>query len=216
MTKLTTLKGLSLHQFSKYLDSISNDSDSIDELDQLISHSLQESDEYVIFAVAAQQITSDGYTTEIFIDDEGFSEKFISRFKIEQDELEETNLIKLVLEKENLTPEQALADKQHFINLFLSYFYFSVIYGLIENDDANLLADFIFSLSSEEIDEWSSEDNFIVDEVLDCIRYAMGPDISAYESDEITIIDGYTFYQGTIETQYDYLTFCQDIIDSFI
>lgn len=212
MNKIQNLDGVSLIQLFNYTNSISDNPEAQLELWNVIDSGIEKSDEFAAMVMTVDYLSNNGDHENKYEIDNDVSQRIINKFLINYDELTETNLVKLVLEKENLNPNDVLKNPQHFINLLQSYFYFCLVYELTSFGDPNLLADFIFSMNVNQVDEWAGEEDFVNDAILEVIKCTTGFDIMDYESDDVTTIDGDTFYHGTIESGYDYITYCDDIL----
>jgi hypothetical protein len=154
--------------------------------------------------------------------------EFESRFKYEEvycqslSYLEETPLINLVLDTYEINPADVLDDtntQYYFLNLLSCYFYYNLMNPILNEDDAQLMAEFIVAqskISKNEIEEWSEEEDFIADHILDFIEYAVGFDIrnEAYENG--CTVYGTQFISMDLDSGYDYLQLSNDIIDTYL
>jgi hypothetical protein len=125
--------------------------------------------------------------------------------------LRNKGLIGLVINEEKLDISKINNDENHFnsfLNYLSSYFIYS-IESIVAEDDAEELAEFIFSISSNTYKEITDDENYISDQILDVLK-AYGFDINNYEGDCEIYPNHYL--KNSISSGYDYITFCEDII----
>jgi hypothetical protein len=155
--------------------------------------------------------------TQIFSDENDFS--YYPEDNEEQNEkycfplkaLRNKGLISLVINEEKLDVSQINNDDNQFnsfLNYLSSYFIYS-IESIVAEDDAEELAEFIFSISSNTYKEITDDENYISDQISDVLK-AYGFDINNYEGD-CEIYPNY-YLKNSVSSGYDYITFCEDII----
>lgn len=205
---------MNLNEFNSYCQKLINDENSIKEIDSYLNQICEEQNELAIFYMTFEYAISD-----TLINDD-LAEIFQNKFTRTLESHEEKHLIYQVLDELNLSPIQVLQNneaKRLFTNYLLSIFYYTIKYSIVDLDDEEKLASFICSFTCSVVNEWSGIDNFIVDEIVDCLKYAFGKDLNDYEGD-----DGETFsifiYVGVsnLDTPYNYFAMSRDIIDDYI
>lgn len=125
--------------------------------------------------------------------------------------LRNKGLINLVINEEKLDISKINNDENQFnrfLNLLSSYFIYS-IESIVSEDEAEELAEFIFSISANTYSVINDDANYIVDQILDVLN-AFGFDINNYEG-ECEIEPNY-YLKSSVSSGYDYITFCEDII----
>jgi hypothetical protein len=117
----------------------------------------------------------------------------------------------LVINEEKLDISKINSDENQFnsfLNLLSSYFIYS-IESIVAEDEAEELAEFILSISSNTYREITDDENYIVDQILDVLN-VYGFNINNYEGD-CEIYPNY-YLKSSISSSNDYITFCEDII----
>jgi len=117
----------------------------------------------------------------------------------------------LVINKEQLDISKINSNENqfnNFINYISSYFIYS-IESIVAEDEAEELAEFIFSISSNTFSEILDDENCIVDQIIDVLR-AYGFNINDYEGN-CEIYPNY-YLKNSVNSGYDYVKFCKDII----
>lgn len=176
-----------------------------DEFNQFIS----DNPEYTYLVKVVQKFTQNWEFYSYYADEDNLRE----RFAISVDDLRDSNLLEIVLEKEGINSDDVNNDDDvffNFVNLTLSYFVFSLD-NLIDENDADELAEFIFSISSNTYSDIVDDENYIPDLVSDIISLGYGFNISDYEGD-CTISPNYHL-SSEVSSGYDYISMSQDIID---
>jgi hypothetical protein len=155
--------------------------------------------------------------TQKFTDEDNFfyypedNEEQLEKYCFPLNSLRNKGLIRLVINEEKLVASQINNDENQFnsfLNYLSSYFIYS-IESIVAEDNAEELAEFIFSISSNTFNEINDDENYISDQILDVLK-AFGFDIKNYQGDcEI----GPNYYlKNSVSSGYDYITFCEEII----
>jgi hypothetical protein len=135
-------------------------------------------------------------------------------------DLEDKPLINLVLDTHVIDPADVLNDtttKNYFLNMLSCYFYYNLMYTILDENDRELMAEFIIAqskISKIEIEEWSEEEDFVADHILDFIQYAVGFDIRDEEYEQGCIVYGTQFISMDLDSGYDYLQLAENIINA--
>ncbi len=167
--------------------------------------------EFVYLGKIAEKITqnADDIWSSFYLEkDNEYREKFI--FSIES--LRNSGLIMLTLKNENLDVNSINNDDtkfNDFIHLLSSYFIYSLEI-VAEQNDAEELAEFIFSISSSNYSETIEDENIIVDQVIDVLKM-YGFSIHEYAGD-CSIYPNY-YLKSPIESGYNYIAMSEAIID---
>jgi hypothetical protein len=177
------------------------------QLENFVSNNL----EYVYFERIAIKVTQNFYNKNKISyfpeDNEAHKEKYC----FEINSLRNTGLISLVINKEQLDISKINSNENqfnNFINYISSYFIYS-IESIVAEDEAEELAEFIFSISSNTFSEILDDENCIVDQIIDVLR-AYGFNINDYEGN-CEIYPNY-YLKNSVNSGYDYVKFCKDII----
>jgi hypothetical protein len=212
---------LSIYSFVKLLEKNAQDETALNNLYGDLEDAIESNNNLIPFGLIAMKQSEDqnNYVEQF---------EFESRFKYEEvycqslSYLEETPLINLVLDTYEINPADVLDDtntQYYFLNLLSCYFYYNLMNPILIEGDAQLMAEFIVAqskISKNEIEEWSEEEDFIADHILDFIEYAVGFDIrnEAYENG--CTVYGTQFISMDLDSGYDYLQLSNDIIDTYL
>lgn len=210
---------LSVYGFVKILEKNANDENALIHLFNDLEEAIESNNSLIPFGLIAMKQTEGqiNYVEEF---------EFNGRFKYLQfyiqnlSDLEDKPLINLVLDTHEINPEDVLNDtktKNYFLNLLSCYFYYNLMYTILDENDSELMAEFIIAqskISKLEIEAWSEEDDFVADHILDFIQYAIGFDIrdEAYENG--CSVCGTQFISMDLDSGYDYLLLAENIINA--
>ena len=167
--------------------------------------------EFVYLGKIAEKITqnADDIWSSFYLEkDEQYREKFI----LSIESLRGSGLIKLTLKNENLDVNSINNDDtkfNDFIHLLSSYFIYSLEI-VADQNDAEELAEFIFSISSSNYSETIDDENVIVDQIIDVLKM-YGFSINDYAGDS-SIYPNY-YLKSPIESGHDYIAMSEAIID---
>jgi hypothetical protein len=120
-------------------------------------------------------------------------------------------MINAVVKAENLDISKINEDYTEFTrfsNLLSSYFVYSLD-AVVEQNDAEELAEFIFSISASNHSELSDDDNAIPDLILDVLK-ALGYDHHEFEGS--SEISANYYLKSSVSSGYDYIVFSESII----
>jgi len=210
---------LSIYGFVKLLEKNSQDVTALKNLYSDLEEAIESNNNLISFGLIAMK-QSEGQINYV----EKF--EFPSRFKYQElycqslSNLEDKPLINLVLDTHEINPADVLEDtntQYYFLNLLSSYFYYNLMHTIFNENDADLMAEFIVAqskLSKHEIEAWSEEEDFVADHILDFIEYAIGFNIrdAAYENG--CTVYGNQFSSMDLDSGYDYIQLSKDIINS--
>lgn len=128
--------------------------------------------------------------------------------------LQEQTLISRILEKHSIKLEDVIDENTDFKLLFTSYFY-EAINTLVNLDDEELIAEFIFSqsCSSEGID--SDDGDWLADFTIDILLYVYNKYIGSEKYENGCALHANHFGYA-VDCGYDYLAFSREIIDDTI
>jgi hypothetical protein len=208
---------LSIYGFVKLLEKNAQDATALKNLYSELEKAIESNNNLIPFGLIAMK-QSEGQINYV----EKF--EFASRFKYQElycqslSNLEDKPLINLVLDTHEISPADVLEDtntQYYFLNLLSSYFYYNLMHTIFNENDAELMAEFIVAqskLSKHEIEAWSEEEDFIADHILDFIEYAIGFNIrdAAYENG--CTVCGNQFSSMDLDSGYDYIQLSKDII----
>ena len=210
---------LSVYGFVKILKKNANDENALIHLFNDLEEAIESNNSLIPFGLIAMKQTEGqiNYVEEF---------EFNGRFKYLQfyiqnlSDLEDKPLINLVLDTHEINPVDVLKDvttKNYFLNLLSCYFYYNLMYTILDENDAELMAEFIIAqskISKIEIEAWSEDDDFVADHILDFIQYAIGFDIrdDAYENG--CSVCGTQFISMDLDSGYDYLLLAENIINA--
>ncbi len=222
MNRLNTIPEMSLYEFADYCKKVSDDSEKLEMINSYLDESIKTNKELAIYCLAFESITSNGIPNDEieFVDSYYFDDlKDNLSDELAYEEHNTKHLILYVIEKLNLDAKEIIdneSKRRVFLNYLLAYFYFTVV-KLVEHDDEELLASFIHSINSNSIDELNTDFNeFIYDEIIDCIKYVFNIDINDFKSeDETFTVTNYDGFTGS-EITYDLNEISREIIDNLI
>ena len=166
--------------------------------------------EFIYLAKITEKISGnfDNVWFSLFIEND---EEMMERFALKLDTLRDPGIINAVLKAEHIDISKINDDFNEFTrfsNLLSSYFVYSLD-NVVEQNDAEELAEFILSISASNNSALSDEENAIPDQILDVLS-GLGFDIHDYEgSSEIKS----TYYlKNSLSSGYDYLAYSENII----
>jgi hypothetical protein len=167
--------------------------------------------EYVYLERIAIKLTQNFYNNNDFAYFPDDNEEHKENYCFDLNSLRNKGLISLVINEEKLDISKINSDENQFnsfLNLLSSYFIYS-IESIVAEDEAEELAEFILSISSNTYREITDDENYIVDQILDVLN-VYGFNINNYEGD-CEIYPNY-YLKSSISSSNDYITFCEDII----
>jgi hypothetical protein len=206
--------------FTKKLEEIINEASKLEDDAQVafldnfykqLNECFNLNNQFIFLGKIAERITENSFDiwTSFYLDNEDDCK---SRFTLSIDELRNSGLIKQTLDKKNFDVEKINSDDDVFYT-FLNYLSCYFIYSLdnvVEQNDAEELAEFIFSISANNYSSLTDDDNIIADQILDILK-AYGFDIKNFEG-ECTIFSNY-YLKSSVESGYNYIEFSESIIE---
>jgi hypothetical protein len=200
---------LNLYTFTGYLDSLNGDDNLELEFYSLLNQKIKENPEFGYLGLITEKLTLDNGFENSYV----FEQKslFFDNYAIDYDDLDE-NLVRIVLKKESFSTEEILKYQdgyKNFLNYLSTYFCFS-IFNIIDNQDEEVLAEFVFSVSTTFIDEFEDEDNFIFDQIVDLLKFAFSIEIEDYEGDSSLYPNRLLDY--AVECGHDYVSIARHLI----
>lgn len=210
---------LSVYGFVKILEKNANDENALIHLFNDLEEAIESNNSLIPFGLIAMKQTEGQIN---YVEEFEFNDRFkYLQFYIQNlSDLEDKPLINLVLDTHEINPVDVLKDattKNYFLNLLSCYFYYNLMYTILDENDGELMAEFIIAqskISKIEIEAWSEEDDFVADHILDFIQYAIGFDIrdDAYENG--CSVCGTQFISMNLDSGYDYLLLAENIINA--
>jgi hypothetical protein len=206
--------------FSKKLNEILDNAKQLDEDAQYsfmsdfftqLENFVSNNPEFVYLDKIAIKVTQDFYNNNEFSYFPDDNEEHREKYCFDLNSLRNKGLISLVISEEKLDITKINSDENqfnNFLNLLSSYFIYS-IESIVAEDEAEELAEFVLSISSNTFEEITDYENYIVDQILDVLN-AYGFNINDYEGDSEIYANYYL--RNSINSGYDYITFCEDII----
>lgn len=206
--------------FSKKLNEILDKAKQLDEDTQYsfmsdfftqLENFVSNNPEFVYLERIAIKVTQNFYNNNDFSYFPEDNEEHKEKYCFELNSLRNKGLISLVISEEKLDISKINNDENQFnkfLNLLSSYFIYS-IESIVAEDEAEELAEFILSISSNTFREITDDENYIADQIIDVLK-AYGFNINNYEGDS-EIYPNY-YLKNSISSGFDYITFCEDII----
>jgi hypothetical protein len=166
--------------------------------------------EFVFLGKIAEQISQDyvNVWSSFFMEEE---EEMMNKYALSIDALRDSGLIENVIKAEQLAIAKVNEDFDEFTrfsNLLSSYFIYALD-TVVEQNDAEELAEFIFSISASNHSELSDDDNAIPDQILDVLK-ALGYDLHEFEGS--SEISANYYLKSAVSSGYDYIAFSESII----
>jgi len=166
--------------------------------------------EFIYLAKITEKISGDyvNVWNSLFIEND---EEMMERFALSLDTLRDSGMINAVVKAENLDISKINEDYTEFTrfsNLLSSYFVYSLD-AVVEQNDAEELAEFIFSISASSHSELLDDDNAIPDQILDVLK-ALGYDLHEFEGS--SEISANYYLKSSVSSGYDYKAFSESII----
>jgi hypothetical protein len=166
--------------------------------------------EFIYLAKITEKISGDyvNVWSSLFIEND---EEMMERFALSLDTLRDSGMINAVVKAENLDISKINEDYTEFTrfsNLLSSYFVYSLD-AVVEQNDAEELAEFIFSISASNHSELSDDDNAIPDQILDVLS-RLGYNIHEFEGN--SEIQSTHYLKNPVSSGYDYIAFSENII----
>jgi hypothetical protein len=166
--------------------------------------------EFIYLAKITEKFSGDyvNVWSSLFIEND---EEMMERFALSLDTLRDSGMINAVVKVENLDISKINEDYTEFTrfsNLLSSYFVYSLD-AVVEQNDAEQLAEFIFSISASNNSELSDDDNAIPDQILDVLK-ALGYDVHEFEGS--SEISANYYLKSPVSSGYDYIAFSESII----
>jgi hypothetical protein len=169
-----------------------------------------ENPEFIYLAKITEKISGnyENVWISLFIEND---EEMMERFALKLDTLRDPGIISAMLKSENLDVSKINEDYNEFTrfsNLLSSYFTYSLD-AVVEQNDAEELAEFIFSISVNNYSELSDDDNAIPDQILDVLS-GLGFDL--HECEGSSEIQSTHYLKNPVTSGYDYIAFSESII----
>lgn len=210
---------LSIYGFVKILEKNRNDENALIHLFDDLEESIESNNSLIPFGLIAMKQTEGQIN---YVEEFEFNDRFkYLQFYIQNlSDLEDKPLINLVLDTHEINPADVLIDattKNYFLNLLSCYFYYNLMYTILDENDGELMAEFIIAqskISKIEIEAWSEEDDFVADHILDFIQYAIGFDIRDDDYENGCSVCGTKFISMDLDSGYDYLLLAENIINA--
>jgi hypothetical protein len=166
--------------------------------------------EFVYLGKIAEQISQDyvNVWSSFFLEEE---KEMMNKYTLSIDALRSSGLIENVVKGEQLEIAKVNEDFEEFTrfsNLLSSYFVYALD-TVVEQNDAEELAEFIFSISASNHSELSDDDNAIPDQILDVLK-ALGYDVHDFEGS--SEISANYYLKSSVSSGYDYIAFSESII----
>lgn len=166
--------------------------------------------EFIYLAKITEKISGNFVNVwfSLFIEND---EEMMERFALKLDTLRDPGIINAVLKAEHLDISKINDDYNEFTrfsNLLSSYFVYSLD-NVVEQNDAEELAEFILSISASNNSALSDEENAIPDQILDVLS-GLGFDIHDYEGS--SEIKSTHYLKNSLSSGYDYLAYSENII----
>ena len=132
------------------------------------------------------------------------------------DELQEQSLISRILEKHKFKASDVTSTNIDFKLLFTAYFCFA-INKLIDLDDEEVLAEFVFaqSCSEEEGIEIEDDGDWLSDLTIDILNYIYDKNVSSDDYEDGCTLHG-SYFGDYNDLGYDYVKVSRELIDSMI
>lgn len=132
------------------------------------------------------------------------------------DALQEQSLISRILQNHKLKPSDVSSSNTDFKLLFTGYFC-EAITKLVDLDDEEILAEFIFaqSCSEEEGIELDDDGDWLADLTIDILNYVYNKDLGSDEYEDGCTLHG-SYFGDYNDLGYDYVTASRELIDEMI
>lgn len=182
----------------------------LDNLYRQLNEFISAKPEFVYLGKIAEQISQDyvNVWSSFFLEEE---EEMMNKFALSIEALRSSGLIENVVKAEQLEITKVNEDFDEFTrfsNLLLSYFVYALD-TVVEQNDAEELAEFIFSISASSHSELSDDDNAIPDQILDVLK-ALGYDVHEFEGSSEIFANYYL--KSSVSSGKDYIAFSESII----
>lgn len=182
----------------------------LDNLYRQLNEFISAKPEFVYLGKVAEQISQDyvNVWSSFFLEEE---EEMMNKYALSIDALRSSGLIENVVRSEKLEMAKVNEDFEEFTrfsNLLMSYFVYALD-TVVEQNDAEELAEFIFSISANNYSGLSDDDNAIPDLILDVLK-ALGYDVHEFEGS--SEISANYYLKSSVSSGYDYIAFSESII----
>ena len=182
----------------------------LDNLYRQLNEFISAKPEFVYLGKVAEQISQDyvNVWSSFFLEEE---EEMMNKYALSIDALRSSGLIENVVRSEKLEIAKVNEDFEEFTrfsNLLSSYFVYALD-TVVEQNDAEELAEFIFSISASSLSELSDDDNAIPDQILEVLK-ALGYDVHEFEGS--SEISANYYLKSSVSSGYDYIAFSESII----
>ena len=200
---------LNLYSFSNYLESIKGNGNLELEFYSILNKLINNNSEFGYLGFITENLTSDNNFENSYV----FEKKayFFDNYAVDYDDLDE-NLVSIVLEREGFTTDEILKNDleyKRFLNFISTYFCFS-IFNVIDNQDEEVLAEFVFSVSTSFIEDFDGEENFIFEQVVDILKFGFSIDIEEFEGESSIYPNRVLDY--AVECGHDYISIASYLI----
>jgi len=203
--------------------SYKNNNDTLETIDSELEELLDKDPKYYGFALVFEKMNIDE-ANEGYIENFGFDyyrEELQSFFTFSADKntlytlLQEQTLISRILEIYKIKLADVTDEHTDFKLLFTSYFY-EAINTLVNLDNEEILAEFIFSQScSNEDIETNDDGDWLADLTIDILEYVFNKNMNSEKYENGCTLDGNHFGDG-VDSGYDYLKASREIINDTI
>ena len=180
----------------------------LDNLYRQLNEFISAKPEFVYLGKIAEQISQDyvNVWSSFFLEEE-----MMNKYALSIEALRGSGLIENVVKAEQLEIAKVNEDFDEFTrfsNLLSSYFVYALD-TVVEQNDAEELAEFIFSISASSHSELSDDDNAIPDQILDVLK-ALGYNVHEFEGS--SEISANYYLKSSVSSGYDYIAFSESII----
>jgi hypothetical protein len=183
-----------------------------DKLDEELEKLIEKDPKNIAFAKIFENL---GYGYDYY------SERIEKYFTLEEDPndlqsiLQEQSLISLLLSKHTITQSDVTSENTNFKLLFTSYLW-RCIEVLIELNDEEILAEFIFSQSCRETDiEMDDNGDWLSDLTIDIIHYIFDINLASDDYEDGCTLHG-NYFGSYVDSGYNYLSASRVLINSMI
>ena len=197
-------------QFKEYL----NDDDICTKLDEELESLIDQDPKFMSYARIFEVVSGFQYKY--------YREDIKTYFTISDDEntllnlLQEESLISRIVNKHKLKTSNVTSNNTDFKLLFTAYLC-EAINKLVDLDDEEILAEFIFaqSCSEEEGIELDDDGDWLSDLTIDILNYIYDKNVSSKEYEEGCTLHG-SYFGDYNDLGYDYVKVSRELIDSMI
>lgn len=206
------LRQIDIFDFVKHLNNL-NDTGGLEELYHDIDLLLLEDPSFASFAALLEFYSQEN---EFSVQYEFESkDDYINIFSFGYDQLQNLNLIELAIEESEMTSQEITTDSAAlaiFQRNLLSYIFYCIKYGLVQEANGEIIGSFIFSLQSRKCKDWENEEDFVNSFVLFFVQNTFGVAITSFD-EIVSDIPPFSDDDRWEESGYDYLGGGREIFD---